>query len=118
MVIAALDAHYDEDASTGTRGAVVFEHWDDGEPIAEYTAECSGVEPYVPGQFFKRELPCLLAVLEILREPLNAIVIDGYVNMGEKPRLGMNLWEALDKKIPIIRVAKTRFHSADAVEIN
>ena len=117
-MIAALDVHYDEEASTGTAAAVVFVHWEDDEPLSEYTAKCSGVEPYVPGQFFKRELPCLLAVLDLLREPLNAIVIDGYVNMGEKPGLGMHLWEALGKAVPIIGVAKTRFHRADAVEIN
>lgn len=117
-MIAALDAHYDEDASIGTVAAIVFEHWADAAPLSEYTAECSEVEPYVPGEFFRRELPCLLAVLKVLREPLSAIVIDGYVNLGDRPGLGMHLWEVLGRKTPVIGVAKTRFHGADAVGIN
>lgn len=117
-MIAALDAHYDEEASIGTAAAVVFEHWEDAAPSSEYAAKCSDGEPYVPGEFFRRELPCLLAVLKALREPLNSIIIDGYVNLGDKPGLGMHLWEALGKTTSVIGVAKTRFHGADAVEIN
>lgn len=60
-MIAALDVRYD-DGLTGQGAAVVFGQWDDAAPLAEYTATFKGVEPYVPGQFFKRELPCLLAV--------------------------------------------------------
>lgn len=116
-MIAVLDVHYDEDASTGTAAAIVFEHWEDTQPTAQYTAQCGGVRSYVPGEFFKRELPCLLAVLAKVQEPLNQIVIDGYVSLGDRPGLGMYLWEALGGKVPIIGVAKTRFHSANAIEV-
>ena len=97
-MIAALDVRYDEDALTGQGAAVVFEQWDDAVPLAEYTATFNGIEPYVPGQFFKRELPCLLAVLEKVREPLDQIIVDGFVSLGDRPGLGMHLWEALDRK--------------------
>lgn len=117
-MIAALDVHYDEASKTATAAAVVVESWEDAEPVAEYTASCTFSEPYVPGEFFKRELPCLLAVLEKVRETLNVIVIDGYVTLGDKPGLGMRLWEALPTKVPIVGVAKTRFHSAAAIEIS
>lgn len=117
-MIAALDVHYDEASPTATAAAVVFESWaDDAVPIAEYKAPCSGIQPYEPGEFFKRELPCLLAVLDKVNEPVSLIVIDGYVSLGDKPGLGLRLWEVLGKKTPIIGVAKTRFHSADAVEM-
>lgn len=116
-MIAALDVHYDEISKTATAAAVVFEHWEDAEPVAEYTASCACSEPYVPGEFFKRELPCLLAVLGKIRETLSLIVIDGFVSLGDKPDLGMRLWETLPTKAPIIGVAKTRFHSASAIEI-
>jgi deoxyribonuclease V len=59
MMIAALDVRYDEDALIGHGAAVIFERWKDAVPLAEYTADFKGVEPYVRGQFFKRELPCL-----------------------------------------------------------
>jgi deoxyribonuclease V len=68
-MIAALDVRYDEDALSGQAAAVIFERWDDAAPLAEYTAIFDGVAPYVPGQFFKRELPCLLAVLGKIDEP-------------------------------------------------
>ena len=58
-MVAALDVRYDEHALTGLGVAVVFERWDAAKPRAEYTATFDGIEPYVPGQFFKRELPCL-----------------------------------------------------------
>lgn len=116
-MFAALDVHYNEPVRTALAAAVVFRQWEDAEPVAEYTASCLSVEPYVPGEFFQRELPCLLAVLEKVQEPLGLIIIDGYVSLGDRPGLGMHLWEALHKSTPVIGVAKTRFHSAAAVEI-
>src|SRR5689334_4797129 len=116
-MIAALDVHYDEVCQVGMGAAIVFQKWEDAEPNSEYTAKCSGVQPYVPGEFYKRELPCLMVVLKEVQEPLKLIVVDSYVMLGDKPGLGMHLWEALDRKVPIIGVAKTRFRSADAVEI-
>jgi deoxyribonuclease V len=116
-MLAALDAHYDETSQIGTGAAVVFEEWEDAHSIAEYAAECSSIEPYIPGEFYRRELPCLMAVLEKVQEPLNPIVVDGYVNLGDKPALGMYLWKALDQKVPIVGVAKTLFRSAEAIEV-
>ena len=96
---------------------MVFGQWDDAVPLAEYTATFKGVEPYVPGQFFKRELPCLLAVLEKVREPIDQIVVDGFVSLGDKPGLGFHLWEALDRKVAVIGVAKNHFRYATPVEV-
>lgn len=116
-MIAAFDVHYDEGSKTAMAAAAVFESWEDAEPVAEYTASCVCSEPYVPGEFFKRELPSLLAVLGKVCESLNLIIIDGYVTLGDKPGLGMRLWEALPAKVPIVGVAKTRFHSAASIEM-
>jgi deoxyribonuclease V len=117
MAIVAFDVRYDDQAATGFGAAVVFERWDDVKPAAEYTAIFNRVEPYVPGQFFKRELPCLLGLRKKVREPLDAIIVDGFVCLGERPGLGMHLWEALGRKIPVIGVAKNRFRFATPVEI-
>ena len=116
-MIAALDVRYGEAALTGHGAAMVFEHWGDAVPLAEYTAGFNGVEPYVPGQFFKREMPCLLALLAKVREPLDLIVVDGFVSLGDKPGLGMHLWEALDRRVAIIGVAKNRFRYAKPIEV-
>ncbi len=116
-MIAALDVCYDEDALTGQGAAVIFERWEDAVPLSEYTAAFNGVEPYVPGRFFKRELPCLLAVLEKVHEPLDQIVVDGFVALGDRPGLGMHLWEALDRRVAVIGVAKNHIRYATPVEV-
>ncbi len=73
-----------------------------------------GVEPYEPGQFFRRELPCLLAVLSKL-PPVDVVVIDGYVWLGglENPGLGAHLYQALGRRTSVVGVAKTRFKGAE-----
>lgn len=114
---AALDVQYDDEHRQALAAAVVFRDWLDAEPAAEHTVVCRDIVPYVPGQFFRRELPCLLTVIQALPKPLTTIVIDGYVQLGDKPGLGMYLWGALDQQIPVIGVAKTAFHSAWSVEV-
>jgi deoxyribonuclease V len=116
-MIAALDVQYDDPTHTALAAAVVFAHWDAAASTAEYTATCSNVAPYQPGEFFRRELPCLLQILKQIRRPLDIIVIDGYVTLGDKPGLGHHLWEAVSRATPVIGVAKTRFHAAEACEV-
>jgi deoxyribonuclease V len=116
-MIAALDVHYDDAEHRATAAAVIFENWNDAHPAAEYTASISDIEPYVPGEFFRRELPCLLAVIEKIPEPLHAIVVDSYVTLGDKPGLGQHLFERLGSRILVIGVAKTEFHAARAVDL-
>ena len=55
------------------------------------------VAAYVPGQFYRRELPCLLAVFGLVRQPLEIILIDGYVWLDAQgmPGLGGHLFDAL-----------------------
>jgi deoxyribonuclease V len=71
---------------------------------------CAPAE-YVPGAFYKRELPSLLAVINGLASPPSMIVIDGYVWLGatNAPGLGAHVFEALDSATPIVGVAKTRY---------
>jgi deoxyribonuclease V len=116
-VIAALDVHYDDASLKAVGAAVVFDHWDAAVAAAEYTTVVENVEPYVPGEFFRRELPCLLAVLAEVGESLDAVVVDGYVRLGAKPGLGKHLFERLWQTVAVIGVAKTRFHEAGAVEV-
>ena len=92
---------------------VLFREWGDDAPASEVTEPIATVADYQPGQFYKRELPCLLALLA-RAETLELVVVDGYVWLeGEdRPGLGAHLYEALGRKVPVIGVAKTRFRSA------
>lgn len=116
-MIAALDVHYDDSKLLGLATAVVFANWDDAVPSAEYTVVVENIQPYVPGEFFRRELPCLLAVIGTIEATVDVIVVDSYVGLDEKRGLGRHLFEHLSSRIPVIGVAKTRFHGAPAVEV-
>lgn len=108
-MIFAVDVDYR--ASQAFAAGVLFKNWQDGEPTAELTAEISTVAEYEPGQFYKRELPCILELLKRLPQLLAYIVIDGYVYLDRdhKPGLGKRLYDALEEKAAVIGVAKSRF---------
>lgn len=117
-MIAFLDVDYRSDHALAA--CVIAQDWGDEAPTLEIVERIDEVNDYEPGQFYKRELPCLLAVLSKLPTPPECIVIDGYVWLGEgpKPGLGAHLYRALGEKIPVIGVAKTKFLSAtDAREL-
>jgi deoxyribonuclease V len=115
-MIACVDVDYRDAGSVAA--CVCFEHWDDGTPVLESTIEIRDVEPYEPGQFYRRELPCILAVLQALPNLPQIVIIDGYVWLGEQRRgLGARLYEALNKRAMIVGVAKTRFVGAEPVAL-
>jgi deoxyribonuclease V len=121
-MITALDVQYDDNHGRALAAAVVLHDWPDKHPAAEYTVVCRDIQSYVAGEFYRRELPCLLAVLRELPTPPRIIVIDGFVTLGDltaggKPGLGLHLWEALGRNTPIIGVAKTSYHGATAIPI-
>jgi deoxyribonuclease V len=112
-MIACVDVDYRDG---GARVAcVLLRDWADPASAGEHVEEVAAAAPYEPGQFFRRELPCLLAVLALVREPLEAVVVDGYVWLGDgRPGLGAHLFEALGRAMPVVGVAKTRFAGAAA----
>jgi deoxyribonuclease V len=107
-----LDVDYRGDHAVAA--GVLFHDWTDAVAAGEVVERVSAVEAYVPGQFFRRELPCLCAVLARVRDPIELILIDGYVWLADEaqPGLGGHLCETLGKSTPIIGVAKSRFRSA------
>jgi deoxyribonuclease V len=85
-------------------------------------ARIDEVAPYVPGSFFLRELPCLLAVLEQVPGGPGAvelIVVDGYVWLDGAGRegLGAHLFRHLEGRTPVVGVAKTSFAGAAALPV-
>jgi deoxyribonuclease V len=116
-MFACLDVDYRPDGAVAA--CLLFQTWSASDSAAEYVQAIAHVEPYQPGEFYRRELPCLLSVLADLRESLETIVIDGYVWLAEeKPGLGAYLYEALGQQIPVVGVAKTRFAGATAESVH
>ena len=115
MMIAAFDVHYWGEGCAAA--AVLFSDYRDAEPAAAYAQLLPGAADYISGRFYRRELPCILTLLKQITEPLDALVVDGYVVLGNRPGLGQHLFEALDGKTPVIGVAKSRFKGASGKEI-
>ncbi|WP_020411213.1 endonuclease V [Microbulbifer variabilis] len=97
--------------NTALAAGVIFPRWDSDEIERILLRDIGEIVPYESGNFYKRELPCILALLEDIEEELEAIVIDGFVSLGsiEKAGLGMHLYNAIDKSVPILGVAKKSF---------
>ncbi len=108
-MIAATDVYYRKGTAIGA--LILFEDWTSEHPVEELSEFLETVEPYQPGAFFKRELPCLLKLLERVRGRFDTVLIDGYVWLGpeNQPGLGAHLYRALEERVPVIGVAKTPF---------
>jgi deoxyribonuclease V len=116
----AVDVYYAADSARGA-GAAFARVQDEG-PAFVVIEDFAGVAgDYEPGDFKKRELPYLVKLVELARQQdadIATILVDGYVWLeGGRAGLGGHLFEALGGSTPIIGVAKTRFHSASAIEI-
>jgi len=110
-VILAFDTYYFENKAKTV--CVAFNNWSESNPFAIYKETIEGVADYEPGSFYKRELPCILSLLsEIQNDTVEVIIVDGYVILDDngKDGLGGFLFEKLERKIPVIGVAKTGFH--------
>jgi deoxyribonuclease V len=110
VTVAAVDVHYPE--SGGARAALVLaEERSFATIVEERVRWLPEVAPYQPGHFFARELPALRAVLAG-PDPLDLVVVDGYVDLDPegRPGLGAHLHEQIG--VPVIGVAKTAFRTA------
>jgi deoxyribonuclease V len=110
-VILAIDVYYEE--NIGTVVGVVFE-WYDEKPKEILTEKILDVAEYIPGEFYRRELPCIIKILEKVNlDNFEAIIVDGHVYIDNEENLGLGgkLYEVLEKRIPVIGVAKNQFFS-------
>ncbi|MEJ2153950.1 MAG: endonuclease V [Desulfobacteraceae bacterium] len=115
-MIAAFDVHYTEDAKASA-AAVIFNDYGDAAPIASVTHLIHDVADYIPGKFYKRELPCLLNLRRGIHVPLTEMIIDGYVMHRDGAGLGQYLYVAFDGQIPIVGVAKNPYVGSSAVAV-
>jgi deoxyribonuclease V len=107
----AVDVAYNGDTIAQAVG-VCFDEWLDLSPKKVVKEFVMGLEPYQPGEFYKRELPCILRILSKINiSTIDTVIIDGYVYLDDtgKPGLGAHLYSHLLEKIPVIGVAKTAF---------
>jgi deoxyribonuclease V len=108
-MILAIDVYYKQNSAKAV--GVLFNPMDEI-PRDYKIAYINDIEDYTPGEFYKRELPCILEIIEQVHlEYIEAIIIDGYVYVDNERRFGLGgwLWKALEEKMAVIGVAKTSF---------
>ena len=79
-MILVVDVAY-KDNSAQVAG-VLLESWESCTSTNQYIIHIQDTAEYESGQFYKRELPCILALLDVVKENVEFIVIDGYVYLG------------------------------------
>lgn len=116
-MIACIDVAYREEHARAA--CVVLDRWTDAAPRHAVVTEVDGILPYEPGSFYRRELPCLLAVLRLLPAPPEIVVIDGYVWLSpqRRPGLGAHLHAQLRGACAVVGVAKTAFHGMEGAAL-
>ncbi|HEY6142185.1 MAG TPA: endonuclease V [Flavobacterium sp.] len=108
-MILAIDVYYKENEAKVV--AVLF-NWENETPQSIVIDEIRGIEDYVSGEFYKRELPCIESILQkVDLNDIEAVIIDGHIYVDDDGTFGLGgyTWESLVKKIPVIGVAKTSF---------
>lgn len=113
----AVDSYYYSESDCYTVG-VVFDNWKSDTPKMTKSVHTRHFDNYIPGNFYKRELP---GILDILKEfninDIDTIIIDGYCWLNDREKglvkgLGMYLNDALSVDYPdidIIGVGKTLY---------
>lgn len=114
--ILALDTYYYSDNDAYTVG-ILFLNWQDKKPQNIVSCHTSEFAPYIPGEFYKRELPGVLDLIDMIdMSEVGTIILDGFVWLPDNTwGLGMHLWERLGflDRLNILGLAKTKFSGCE-----
>ena len=102
--VAGFDVGFEDDGKT-TRAAAVLLDADTLQPLETQLVRMPTRMPYIPGLLSFRELPALLAVLELLSSPPDLAFIDGH-GVAHPRRLGIAAHFGVATGLPAIGVAK------------
>jgi deoxyribonuclease V len=113
-MIYAFDTFYYEDFAKTV--CIAFENWSSETENFIYTENTEITSDYENGAFYKRELPCILSLLKKINlKDGDLIIVDGYVTLDNSGKIGLggHLYNSLNKKYPVIGIAKNGFASED-----
>lgn len=113
-MILAVDVRYYP--SIAVVAGVIFRDWSSEAPEKEVVTCLEVPAAYQPGEFYKRELPCILTLIQEHHLQPDIIVVDGFVYLdgSSEPGLGRRLYDALGGKVAVIGVAKSAFKEIGA----
>lgn len=121
-----FDVKYDDEKGLAKVAALEFENFTDKVETNSYTQDCKIYSEYIPGEFYKRELPSIMLLIQNnigigkLKAEYDAIVVDGLYMLGkDHPGLGARLKQELlnnyDVDIEVIGIAKTYYKDCEQV---
>lgn len=120
-----FDVMYHEDTNKAVTAALEFNEISDKVETKTYTDISDIASEYIPGEFYKRELPAIMSLLknvigfEVLAQEYDLIIVDGLYQLApDHLGLGARLHEALKEigvDIEIIGIAKTYYKDCDIV---
>ena len=113
-MIYAFDSYYiNKEVNTSCVG---FLDWSSTKPEMAISEKSEVLSDYVSGQFYKRELPGIIQIIDQLDlQAPDILVVDGYVYLDDQKSNGLGgyLYEAIGKSNPVIGVAKKAYKSLD-----
>lgn len=108
MNILAIDVDYDDDKKIGYVAGIMFTGDGTGDKKT-YFSVAQNVAPYVFGEFYRRELPCIeLLMTEHSLKP-DIVIIDGYCDFSGVPCMGAILRDR-HPELMVIGVAKNKHY--------
>ncbi len=113
MILAFDTYYYNKKAKTV---GLFFDTWEAEEPTEVFTEILDDVSEYIPGEFYKKELPCITSLLKKTGlDNIDYIVVDGYAVLDDAGKYGLGgyLYNYLEEKIPVIGVGKTNFRTVE-----
>ncbi|GAA4155831.1 hypothetical protein GCM10022217_14280 [Chryseobacterium ginsenosidimutans] len=114
-MIYAFDTYYFNDYANTI--CIAFEDWISEIESEIFSEKIPITSEYESGAFYKRELPCIVSLLnKIVLKQGDIIIVDGYVTLDDEGKIGLGgyLYEALNEKIPVIGIAKNEFNTSDS----
>jgi len=117
MISLFTDVYYE--TGVARAGCVLVKDCIGGDVIEQFSLDREIDGDYVPGEFYRREMPILCDCIDQLASKLDCIVVDGYVWLAsERPGLGAHLFDHYQGRYMVIGIAKKQFQGNDlAIEV-
>lgn len=109
VMVVIIDADYNEETRMGHVAGVVADNILAEKEECILTAIVHDIEDYIPGQFYRRELQSVEAIIKQMNlSEIDLIVVDGYADSGtEEHALGTFVFDKYH--IPVIGIGKNKY---------
>lgn len=117
-MILITDVCYDEQNNSAHIGGITFSDWTSDDVIDKFEIDKTGIDAeYIPGEFYKREMPCLIklwnSIPEDVKKNISTVIVDGFYDIWDcRPGMGHHFKDWLSENgysnIEVVGIAKTK----------